>query len=173
MGVLCRSVTHRAAHSFGDNRAVLRSDFDPIAFEGIKLIRVGAARREQTSAVNQSGVSGEQLDRRCREMIAFTDGFARPAVGLRSLARTDLRIISRCAGQEFTALFAQSVWLSKAEPSQLVDQFVAAETLSEGAKIVVARIGDRLRRSERREFVALHAKHTKTTPRRSAWGHVP
>src|SRR5712691_8037644 len=106
-------------------------------------------------------------------MIAFTDRFARVTVGLRLLAGTDLRIVSRFARQKISALVAQSGRLSKTEPSQLVDQFVAAETLSERAEIVVARISDRLRRTERRELVVMHASDGKAEPGESSGAHRP
>src|SRR5712691_6800841 len=106
-------------------------------------------------------------------MIAFTDRLARVTIGLRFLARTDLRIVSGFAGQKFSVLIAQSGRLSKAESSQLADQFVAAQTLSERAEIVIARISDCLSRRKWRELVVVHASHGKAESGESPGAHRP
>src|SRR2546428_5541454 len=106
-------------------------------------------------------------------MIAFTDRFARVAIGLRFVARTDPCIVSRFAGQKFSALVAQAGRLSKAESSQLADQFVAAQTLSERAEIVIARISDCLSRRKWRELVVVHASDGKAESGESSGARRP
>src|SRR5438552_12827480 len=104
------------------------------------------------SAVNQRRISSQQLKRRDLNMITLADRLARGTIGLGLLARANLCFVSSFARQHRSSgflLITHACRLTKTESSNGLDQLVPAQTLAERREVIVARIRNRLRRSER------------------------
>ena len=105
------------------------------------------------SAVDQRGVRGEQLNWRDLDQFAFADGFASLAIGLLrdviAFADTDASVAPGFARPHQTGNFIarrDAGRLSEAKLARGRDQFLPAQPLAQRREIVVARIGNCLRR---------------------------
>ena len=77
-----RAVSNRTRHAFADDLLMLQSDVELRSFDWMKVAGGRNMRFKQVTAVYQSRVCGEQLNRRNLNMIALADSFTRVAIAL-------------------------------------------------------------------------------------------
>src|SRR5438034_960652 len=122
------------------------------------------------SAVHQSRVGGEQLNRRNLNMIALADSFTRVAIALigNTIGFRDANsgAISHLTGPKYTSdfLFGGACRKPEAKLASGLDQLISSQALPERRKIIVARVSDRLRWSEGRQMILMNAGDRKTKP---------
>ena len=115
--------------------------------------------------VNERRIRSQQLNGSDLKIVAFAHGFARVAVRLLGNVicfhtAQQARAISGVARSHDSGglLIGDTSRLAQTELPGSVDQFIASEPLAQARKIIVAGIGNRLCRSERRQMICMHTR---------------
>src|SRR5881296_1357019 len=149
---------------------MLERDVEVRAFDWTEIAGGGKVRFKQMAAVHQSRVGGEQLNRRNLNMVALADSFTRVAIALigNTIGFRDANsgAIPHLAGPKYAGdfLFGGARRLPEAKLPSGFDQLISSQALPERRKIIVTRVSDRLRWSERRQMIFMNAGDRKAKP---------